>query len=104
MDSLPRASQLQVGLLVLLSMRGWGSGVVCNAGVTLPREVLDRLARMTADAGTWLVIDETYEDFLFSGQKHYCPNAPHVVHVFSFSKVSIRAFNSSGLPFILKRM
>ena len=74
--------------------------MVCNAGVTLPREVLDRLARMTADAGTWLVIDETYEDFLFSGQKHYCPNAPHVVHVFSFSKVSPEAPNSSGWPYI----
>ncbi|CAL5224308.1 g6975 [Coccomyxa viridis] len=59
----------------------------CNpTGVTLPRETLDRLARITADAGTWLVIDETYEDFLFSGQTHYCPNAPNVVHVFSFSK------------------
>lgn len=56
--------------------------------MTLPREELDRLAKITHDAGTWLVIDETYEDFLFSGQKHYCPNAEHIVHVFSFSKVS----------------
>lgn len=52
--------------------------------------MLDRLAKVTADAGTWLVVDETYEDFLFSGQTHYCPNAPHIVHVFSFSKVSLR--------------
>ncbi len=59
-----------------------------NAGVTLPREELDRLAEITHNAGTWLVIDETYEDFLFSGQSHYCPNADHIVHVFSFSKVS----------------
>ena len=64
----------------------WPEGYAV-AGVTLPREVLDRLATMTAEAGTWLVIDETYEDFLFSGQTHYCPNAPNVVHVFSFSKV-----------------
>ena len=56
----------------------------------MPRETLDRLARITADAGTWLVIDETYEDFLFSGQTHYCPNAPNVVHVFSFSKVKLQ--------------
>ena len=61
-----------------------------TAGVTLPRETLDRLARITAQAGTWLVIDETYEDFLFSGQPHYCPNGPHVVHVFSFSKVILQ--------------
>ena len=71
-----------------------GVRCACNAGVTLPKEVLDRLARMTADAGTWLVIDETYENFLFSGQKHYCPDAPHVVHVFSFSKVSPGAPNA----------
>ena len=61
-----------------------------TAGVTLSRETLDRLARITADAGSWLVIDETYEDFLFSGQTHYCPNAPNVVHVFSFSKVRLQ--------------
>lgn len=59
----------------------------CNpTGVTLSREELDRLADMTAAAGTWLVLDETYEEFLFSGQEHYCPSGSHIVHLFSFSK------------------
>lgn len=41
---------------------------------------------MTAAASAWLVIDNTYESFLFSGAQHYTINAPNVVHVFSFSK------------------
>ena len=68
----------------------------------MPRETLDRLARITADAGIWLVIDETYEDFLFSGQTHYCPNAPNVVHVFSFSKVRVCSVHSSGVVMFSK--
>ena len=58
-----------------------------HAGITLSRGELERLAEMTGRAGAWLVLDETYEDFLFSGQEHFCPSAPHVVHLFSFSKV-----------------
>ena len=45
------ASQLQVGVLVLLSMRGVGSGVVCNAGVTLPREVLRSFSKDDSRCG-----------------------------------------------------
>ncbi len=33
----------------------------------------------------WLVLDDTYEDFVYNG-RHHCPSAPHVLHVFSFSK------------------
>ncbi|KAK9918752.1 hypothetical protein WJX75_006606 [Coccomyxa subellipsoidea] len=55
-------------------------------GISLSREELDRLTEMTAAAGTWLVLDETYEEFMFSGQEHHCPSGPHVIHLFSFSK------------------
>lgn len=56
-------------------------------GVTLDKKELQRIADMTAAASAWLVIDNTYEAFLFSGANHFAPNAPNVVHVFSFSKV-----------------
>jgi len=29
------------------------------------------------------------EDFVYGGSKHYCSNAPHVINVFSFSKVRL---------------
>jgi aspartate/methionine/tyrosine aminotransferase len=45
------------------------------------------LADLTGAAGTWLVCDNTYEQFLFSGKQHFAINAPNIVHVFSFSKV-----------------
>ena len=50
--------------------------------------MLQRLADMTAAAGAWLVCDDTYESFLYSGKPHVAINAPHVVHIFSFSKAS----------------
>ena len=58
------------------------------AGVTLEKQELERIAEMTAAASAWLVIDNTYESFLFSGAKHYTLNAPNIVHVFSFSKAN----------------
>jgi aspartate/methionine/tyrosine aminotransferase len=59
----------------------------CNpTGVLLSREELDRAVEMCARAGCWLVIDNTYEDFVYGGRKHYTPGGPHVVHIFSFSK------------------
>ena len=42
---------------------------------------------MTRAAGTWLVVDNTYESFLFSGSEHVTIGGPNTVHVFSFSKV-----------------
>ncbi|KAK9799726.1 hypothetical protein WJX73_004729 [Symbiochloris irregularis] len=59
----------------------------CNpTGVTLPRDQLERLADMTEAAGAWLVIDNTYEAFLFSGTEHATIGRPNTIHVFSFSK------------------
>lgn len=68
--------------------------VALIAGVTLSKEEVDRLAEMTAASRTWLVLDDTYESFLFSGAKHYAANAPNAIHIFSFSKAS-----PSGLCF-----
>lgn len=56
------------------------------SGVTLSRQELERLAAMTEAAGTWLVIDNTYENFRFSGAEHVTVPGANVIHVFSFSK------------------
>ena len=58
-----------------------------RAGVTLSRKELERLAQITEATGTWLVVDETYENFLFSGEEHVAVAGPNIIHVFSFSKV-----------------
>lgn len=55
-------------------------------GVTLGIPETERLAKITAAAGCWLVIDNTYEQFLYSGKEHRTVNAPNIFHVFSFSK------------------
>jgi aromatic aminotransferase len=63
----------------------------CNpTGVLLGREELEELSGVCGAAGVWLVVDNTYEDFLFEGALHHCPSGPHVVHIFSFSKVRAR--------------
>ena len=58
-----------------------------RAGITLSQEELERVSDLAREHGAWLVMDCTYENFLFSGTPHHCPQGPHVVHVFSFSKV-----------------
>ncbi|GIL60491.1 hypothetical protein Vafri_15048 [Volvox africanus] len=60
----------------------------CNpTGVLLTRAELDAISSACAAAGTWLVIDNTYEDFVFArGGEHYCPAGRHVIHLFSMSK------------------
>lgn len=60
----------------------------CNpTGVLMPRGELEAASAMCAAAGAWLVLDNTYEDFLIEpGSDHYCPPQPHVLHLFSFSK------------------
>jgi aspartate/methionine/tyrosine aminotransferase len=55
--------------------------VLCNpnnpTGVLLAREELDRAAALTGAAGAWLVIDNTYGQFVYEGRQHYCPAGPH---------------------------
>ena len=61
----------------------------CNpTGVLLSKEELDRAAALCAAAGTWLVVDNTYEQFVFDERGHHCPAGSNVIHIFSFSKVS----------------
>jgi len=66
----------------------------CNpTGVVLPKRLLQRAADLTAASGTWLVVDNTYDHFLYDGTLHEMPlEAPHVLHVSSFSK----AFGMAG--------
>ena len=58
------------------------------SGVLLSKQEIERIVELTRAAGCWLLMDETYEDFVFDGREHYSPNAPHVLHVFSFSKAA----------------
>ncbi|WIA22882.1 hypothetical protein OEZ86_009823 [Tetradesmus obliquus] len=59
----------------------------CNpTGVLLPKEELEAAAAMCAAAGSWLVLDNTYEDFLYEGRSHHTVSGPNVISVFSFSK------------------
>ena len=53
---------------------------------------------MTAAASAWLVIDNTYEAFLFSGAQHHTINAPNIIHVFSFSKVRAGLHHYASKP------
>jgi len=83
--------------------------VICNpcnpTGVLLSKGELEEISNICAQAGAWLVVDETYEDFVWGWAgasdpgsssssstapqeppAHHCVCAPHVVHLFSFSK------------------
>jgi hypothetical protein len=75
---------IYVGRCVVTSCHGavW----LCFVGVLLPREELEAAAAMCAAAGTWLVLDNTYEDFLYEGRSHHTVSGPNVISVFSFSK------------------
>jgi hypothetical protein len=76
------------------------------AGVLLSKEELERAAELTARAGAWLIMDNTYEHFVYKGLQHHCISAPHIIHLFSFSKVgrtplkkqkAVYSFNASML-------
>lgn len=60
--------------------------IVCAAGVLLPAAELESAAAMCAAAGAWIILDNTYEDFVYNGGKHHCVCGHNVLHVFSFSK------------------
>lgn len=55
-------------------------------GFVMTREELQRAADATAAAGSWLVIDNTYEHFTYDGAQHCCVSGRHVINIFSFSK------------------
>jgi aspartate/methionine/tyrosine aminotransferase len=54
-------------------------------GVTLSRAVLQRAVDLCAKHNCWLILDCTYEYFVYDN-KHVCFPEPHVIHIFSFSK------------------
>ena len=35
----------------------------------------------------WQVMDDTYEQFIYGSRPHIAVNRPHILHIFSFSKV-----------------
>ena len=59
----------------------------CNpTGTVVPQETLQRISDACEAAGTWLVLDNTYEYFVYGDHAHHTIDAPHVINLFSFSK------------------
>lgn len=56
------------------------------SGTYIPEPLLKRISDLCKDAGSWLVVDNTYEYFMYDGLKHSCVEGDHIVNVFSFSK------------------
>ncbi|TKY48124.1 Bifunctional aspartate aminotransferase and glutamate/aspartate-prephenate aminotransferase [Spatholobus suberectus] len=55
-------------------------------GTYIPDPLLKRISDLCENAGSWLVVDNTYEYFMYDGLKHTCVEGNHIVNVFSFSK------------------
>lgn len=53
------------------------------AGVLMSAAEVQRAAALCAAAGSWLVLDNTYEDFVYDGRQHHCASGPHVINLFS---------------------
>ena len=68
---------------------------------------LERASQLCRDAGAWLVMDNTYEHFVYDGREHICIAGPHILHIFSFSKVIMPSLAlpspSSALPVVKPR-
>ncbi|WIA39771.1 hypothetical protein OEZ86_005827 [Tetradesmus obliquus] len=59
----------------------------CNpTGVLLSQQELQAAAAMCAAAGCWLLLDATYEDFVYDGRQHASVAGGNVISLFSFSK------------------
>lgn len=74
---------------------------VCFAtGVLLDRAELERASQMCAAAGAWLIVDNTYEHFVYDGGVHICVSGSHVINLFSFSKVGdlLQRLRQGGRP------
>ncbi|PSR96843.1 Aspartate aminotransferase [Actinidia chinensis var. chinensis] len=56
------------------------------SGTYIPEPLLKRISDICRDAGCWLVVDNTYEYFMYDGLKHSCVEGNHIVNIFSFSK------------------
>jgi aromatic aminotransferase len=64
--------------------------VMCNpcnpTGVALSKQEVQRASDMCKKAGVWLILDNTYEYFVYPPHQHWCIAAPHIINIFSFSK------------------
>ncbi|KAL5576373.1 hypothetical protein UlMin_018072 [Ulmus minor] len=56
------------------------------SGTYIPDPLLKRIGDLCQKAGSWLVVDNTYEYFMYDGLKHTCVEGDHIVNIFSFSK------------------
>ncbi|XP_029118941.2 aromatic aminotransferase ISS1 isoform X4 [Elaeis guineensis] len=56
------------------------------SGAYIPEPILKRISDLCSSAGAWLVVDNTYEYFMYDGLKHSCIEGNHIVNLFSFSK------------------
>ncbi|TQE04423.1 hypothetical protein C1H46_009943 [Malus baccata] len=56
------------------------------SGTYIPDSLLKRISNLCRDAGSWLVVDNTYEYFMYDDLKHTCVEGNHIVNIFSFSK------------------
>ncbi|CAM6084671.1 unnamed protein product [Calypogeia fissa] len=56
------------------------------SGTYVPAPLLKRISDLCREAGTWLIMDNTYEYFMYDGRKHTCLEGDHILNVFSFSK------------------
>lgn len=56
------------------------------SGTYIPESLLKRISDICKEAGCWLVVDNTYEYFMYDDRKHVCVEANHIVNIFSFSK------------------
>ncbi|XP_028964239.1 aromatic aminotransferase ISS1-like isoform X2 [Malus domestica] len=56
------------------------------SGTYIPDSLLKRISDICRDAGSWLVVDNTYEYFMYDDLKHTCVEGNHIINIFSFSK------------------
>ncbi|EEF44700.1 aromatic aminotransferase ISS1 isoform X2 [Ricinus communis] len=56
------------------------------SGTYIPEPLLKRISDLCRKAGSWLIVDNTYEYFMYDGLKHSCIEGDHIVNIFSFSK------------------
>ena len=70
-------------------------------GTVTPKETLNEMARVCGEHNVWLILDNTYEYFVYDETNNtetnntsnntetnlfHCVEAPHVINIFSFSK------------------
>ncbi|XP_074275952.1 aromatic aminotransferase ISS1 [Silene latifolia] len=56
------------------------------SGTYVPEPLLKRISELCRKAGSWLIVDNTYEYFMYDDLKHSCVEGDHIVNIFSFSK------------------